>query len=166
MEARASNALSATPGLAYRLKNLFVKKKVLLWLVMEMAKPEVAILATDYINNVLVLRAINTPAPAQATPEVPVPLATASMPNAHAQVVTVGMAAVALFLAPHLINTLVLVPAMPEAQALLAEVNIQSALVQTAMSGTAAAARNKFSTVPKESCITATARWLVLKQAV
>ena len=38
-----------------------------------------AILAMDYINNVLAIRATNTPAPAPATPAAPAPPVAASM---------------------------------------------------------------------------------------
>ena len=79
-----SNAPLATNGLAFPLKNLSVKKKVLLWLVMKPDKPVVAILATDYINNVLAILATNTPAPAPDMPAVPALLAAESISPAPA----------------------------------------------------------------------------------
>ena len=57
------------------------------------------------------------------------------------------------------INILVPVRVTPAAPALPAEENIPPVPVPAAMSGTAAAAKNKFSTVLKGSCITAMARW-------
>ena len=93
--AKASNAPLATNGLAYPLKNLFVRKKVLLWLAMKSDKPVAAILATDYINNVLAILATNTPAPAPATPVVLVRLAAESIPLAPAPLATNGKMVVA-----------------------------------------------------------------------
>ena len=95
MAAKASNAPLATNGLAYPLKNLFVRKKVLLWLAMKPDKPVVAILATDYINNVLAIRATNTLARVRATREVLVPPAAANTPLAPAPLATNGKMVVA-----------------------------------------------------------------------
>ena len=88
--AKASNAPLATNGLAYPLKNLFVRKKVLLWLAMKPDKPVAAILATDYINNVLAILATNTPARVRATPAVPALPVAANIPSAPAPVAMSG----------------------------------------------------------------------------
>ncbi len=110
---------------------------------MEMAKLEVAILATDYTNNVLAIRVTNIPVPVRGTPAVPVWPVTANIINVYAQVVTVGMVAVALFPAPLLINTLVLVSAMPEVPAPSVVENIPPVPAPAAMSGMVAVAKKK-----------------------
>ena len=51
-------------------------------------------------------------------------------------------------------------PATPAVQALLATANTPPAPAPSDMNGKMEAARNKFSTAPKVSCITAMARWL------
>ena len=55
----------------------------------------VAILATDYINNVLAIRATNTLARVRATPEVPAPPVVASMRLVPAPLATNGKTAAA-----------------------------------------------------------------------
>ena len=104
MEARASNAPLATNGLVYQPKMLFVKKKALLWLVMKPDKLVAAILATDYIKNVLVIRAINIPVTAQVTLAVQVLLAAESILNVIALLLILGHRA--LVNALQLTNTL------------------------------------------------------------
>ena len=106
--ARASNAPLAIGGLAYRPKNLSVRKKVLLWLVMKPDKSAVEILVAGYIKNVPALHPIfgtmelvlailltNTPAPAPATPAAPTPLAAENTPPVPAPAVMSGKMAVA-----------------------------------------------------------------------
>ena len=66
-----------------------------------------AILATDYINNVLAIRVINTLVPAPVTPVAPAQLAVESILNVNVQVIIVGMVAVVLRLAIRAINILV-----------------------------------------------------------
>ena len=127
-------------------------------------------LVTANISPALAILAINTLAPARATPVVPAPPAVVNIQNARVPVVIVGMAAVALFLAPPLINTLVLVPAMPEAQVPLAEVNIQSALAQVATNGKMAVVRRLIFALTKlmehiTKYIVAMVRWLALMPA-
>ncbi len=71
--------------------------------------------ATANINLAPAILVINTTAPARATPAAPAPPAVVNIQNARVPVVIVGMAAVALFPAPHLINIPVPAPAIPVA---------------------------------------------------
>ena len=125
---------------------------------MEMAKLEVAILATDYTNNVLAIRVTNIPVLVRGTPAVPVWPVTANIINVYAQVVTVGMVAVVLFLVHQVINIHAPVPAMQVAQAMLAVENTPPAPALADMDGTGVAA---VFTALKVICIIAMAKLLV-----
>ena len=101
---------------------------------MEMARLEVAILATDYIKNAPAIRVTNTLAPARAIPAAPAPPATVNILNAIVNHLILGHPELAN--ARALINTLAPVPAIPADQAPLAAVNILPAPAPQVMNGT------------------------------
>ena len=118
-------------------------------------------LVTANINLVVVIRVINTPAPAPATRVVWERLVVVSIPNAIVQVIIVGMVAVVLFLVHQATNTLAPVQAIPEAQAPLAAVNIPPVSAPAVMNGKMVVARNKHRMEQLASCIIAMAKLLV-----
>ena len=85
-------------------------------------------------------------------------IAMANIKAAPAILLMLGTAALAP--ARVLTNTLAPVRATPAAQVPPAVANIPPVPAPAAMNGTAAAARNKCSTVQLESCIIAMVRWL------
>ena len=88
---------------------------------------------TANISHAIVIRAINTLAPARATREVPALLVVANTLNATANHLILGHQA--LVNARQLINTLAAVPDTLEVLALLAAVSIPPAPVPAAMNG-------------------------------
>ena len=89
-------------------------------------------------KRVLAIRAINIPAPVQATPVVPAPLAAENIRNALVPLLILG--ATVLALAPQLINMLAPAPDIPAAPVRLAAASILNAIAQTIILGMVAVA--------------------------
>ena len=143
-------------------------KIALNWAMIKIApEPEKAVMAKpamENINLVLVIRAINTPAPVRATRVVPAPPAAENIRLVLVNHPILGVAV--LVNARQLTNTPAPVRATPAALAPPAAENIPPAPVPAAMNGKTEVARNKFSTVPKVICIIVTVQWLVLRLAI
>ena len=116
-----------------------------------LAKP-----ATANINPALAIPAINTPVQVRVTRAAPAPPVVANTPPALALLLILGAAALAP--AQVIILTPAPVPAMQVAPAPPAAANTRLAPAPLATSGTAVAARNKFSMAPKEICIIVTVK--------
>ena len=96
----------------------------------------------QYTCSGTAILAINTPAPAPATPEAPAPLVEVSTPPAPALQIILGMEAIAFFLVHQAINTPAQVLVTLAAPALLAAENTHLVTVAQVMNGKTALANN------------------------